>query len=51
MEEDKCCGNCCWFYGEMTDGEGLCAYNPLFDLFSNRCSSPACADYISRQEI
>ena len=24
-KEDKCCGNCCWFYGEMTDGEGFCA--------------------------
>ena len=23
--DEKCCGNCCWFYGEMTDGEGFCA--------------------------
>ena len=51
QEEERYCGNCCWFHGETTDGEGLCAYNPLFDLFSNRCSSPACADYISRQEM
>ena len=25
QEEEKCCGNCCWFYDEMTDGEGFCA--------------------------
>lgn len=24
-EEEKCCGECCWFYREMTDGEGFCA--------------------------
>jgi hypothetical protein len=23
--EEKYCGNCCWFYGEMTDGKGMCA--------------------------
>ena len=48
---EKCCGECCWFYGEMTDGEGLCAHNPMFDLFSNRCNSPACMDFVSRQEM
>lgn len=25
MELEKCCGNCCWFYGETTDGDGFCA--------------------------
>ena len=25
MEKEKCCGNCCWFYGETTDGDGFCA--------------------------
>lgn len=22
---EGCCGECCWFYGEMTDGMGFCA--------------------------
>lgn len=22
--DEKCCGNCCWFYGEMTCGDGFC---------------------------
>lgn len=22
---ESCCGNCCWFYGEMTCGDGFCA--------------------------
>ena len=22
---EKCCGNCCWFNCEMTDGDGFCA--------------------------
>ena len=24
-EGERYCGNCCWFHGEMTDGEGFCA--------------------------
>ncbi len=24
-EEEKCCGNCCWFCYEDTDGNGFCA--------------------------
>lgn len=50
-KEDKLCGECCWFYGEMTDGEGLCAHNPMFNEFCNTCGSPACNDYVSRQEM
>lgn len=35
-QEEKCCGNCCWFYGEMTDGEGFCALrNPIIN--ETRC--------------
>ena len=51
QEEEKCCGECCWFHGEMTDGEGLCAHNPMFNEFCNTCGSPACNDYVSRQEM
>lgn len=24
-KEDRCCGACCWFYAEDTDGWGFCA--------------------------
>jgi len=24
-KEEKYCGECCWFYGEDTDGNGFCA--------------------------
>lgn len=39
-DEEKCCGNCCWFYGEMTDGDGFCA--EAKDTFSDytNCSKP-----------
>lgn len=26
QEEEKCCGNCCWFYGEDTYGFGVCPF-------------------------
>lgn len=25
-EEEKCCGNCCWFYAEDTYGFGCCPF-------------------------
>lgn len=25
QEEERYCGNCCWFYGEDTYGNGFCA--------------------------
>ena len=39
-DEERCCGNCCWFYGEMTDGDGFCA--EAKDTFSDytNCSKP-----------
>ena len=39
-KEERCCGNCCWFYGEMTDGDGFCA--EAKDTFSDytNCSKP-----------
>lgn len=50
MEPERCCGNCCWFCFEQTDGEGQC---PAIDgglLFPN-CATSACKDYVSREEI
>ena len=26
QEEEKCCGNCCWFYAEDTYGFGCCPF-------------------------
>lgn len=39
-KEERCCGNCCWFYGEMTDGDGFCA--EAKDTLSDytNCSKP-----------
>ena len=27
MKEEKCCGNCCWFYAEDTYGCGACPFD------------------------
>jgi len=51
--EERCCGNCAWFYGEMTDGDGFCACLKGSVEFVN------CADmcdmredhFVSRQEM
>ena len=50
-ETEKCCGNCCWFYGEMTDGEGFCALrDPLIN--ETRCDFLCAYElYVSRQEM
>ena len=48
--DDKYCGNCCWFYAEMTDGYGFCACNVL--AFADRyCGHKACERYVSCQEM
>ena len=53
QKEEKCCGNCCWFYGEQTDGEGMCIVHQFDgdDLPWYCCTMSACADYVSRQEM
>lgn len=50
MEKDKCCGSCCWFCFEQTDGEGQCPSNDGGWHFSN-CATNACKDYVSRDEM
>lgn len=51
-EEEKCCGNCCWFAFECTDGDGTCFSNENEYLDSARwCSDPPCKGYVSRQEM
>ena len=51
-EEEKCCGDCCWFAFECTDGDGTCFSNENEYLDSARwCSDPPCKGYVSRQEM
>jgi hypothetical protein len=50
MELERCCGNCCWFCFEQTDGEGQCPSSDGGWLFTN-CGSTPCKDYISRQQM
>jgi len=50
MSEEKCCGNCCWFCFEQTDGFGLCIVaNPAAFTY---CKKPSCiSGYVSREEM
>lgn len=51
-EEERCCGDCCWFAFECTDGDGTCFTNENEYLDSARwCSDPPCKGYVSRQEM
>lgn len=48
--KSKCCGECCWFYGEMTDGEGFCPFRfgemPRCD---EACRKPS--EFVSREDM
>jgi len=47
--KEKCCGNCCWFKHEDTDGWGMCYdgndYEPVY------CGAMPCDCFISEQEM
>lgn len=49
-KEDKFCGECCWFYGEDTDGYGLCPFR-LAEL--QRCSDKCqiIEKYVSKEDM
>ena len=50
MTEEKCCGNCCWFCFEETDGWGQCMHQEECD--SMHCSDLCTTDkYVSREEM
>ena len=55
-EIEKYCGNCCWFFGECTDGDGCCAKHYWEvpkdgnDPMLTRCDSKACEDFVSDDE-
>ena len=50
MKEDdlKCCGSCCWFKHEDTDGFGVC-YRQYPDHIPY-CGDDPCKEYVSNQE-
>ena len=50
MEDERCCGNCCWFFGEQTDGDGFCIQSPLDDNWVE-CSMCCKTEYVSREEM
>lgn len=47
--EEKSCGNCCWFCFEDAYGEGQCYGED--DSAAVMCDKPACDLYVSRQEM
>jgi len=53
-DKDKFCGECCWFYGEKTDGWGFCVHlkdmcdGSDFKVCSDLCTTD---EYVSRQEM
>ena len=48
--EKNCCGSCCWFYGELTDGWGQCMRQDICD--SMHCSDLCTTDkYISKEKL
>jgi len=62
-KEERCCGNCCWFCHEDTDGWGQCMtgntmegweadLDPIFGYIA-KCDHPAgdCSEFVSRQEM
>lgn len=50
-KEEKCCGNCCWFYAEDTDGWGFCACQKNREIDMEHCSDMCEDDFVSREEM
>jgi len=49
-EEEKCCGNCCWFCYEDTDGFGNCIKGKEKDAYGFvRCDDDACDEHASTE--
>lgn len=47
--EEMYCGNCCWFYGECTEGDGFCA-NQFAEMMNcgDECTTN---EFVSRKEM
>ena len=49
-EEERFCGNCCWFYGEDTYGYGFCPFRfAETKECSQKCEVPL--KYVSKKEM
>lgn len=47
---EQCCGNCCWFVHETTNGDGCCVQR-YFDADSYRnCGDNPCGDFVPNEE-
>lgn len=47
---EKCCGVCCWFCFEQTDGEGQCPTGDGCWTFTH-CGVDPCNSFVSREEM
>ena len=48
--EEKCCGECCWFYGEDTNGYGICTFRfAELQECSQKCEVPL--KFVSKKEM
>ena len=47
-QEERCCGNCCWFKHEDTDGYGICY---MHDECFPRCNNTPCLDFVSNEQM
>ena len=50
-KDEKCCGNCCWFYAEDMDGWGFCACQKNRVIDMEHCSDMCEDDFVSREEM
>ena len=51
-EPEKCCGGCCWFHSEDTDGWGFCIKQKGMDTDLMNCSDLCTTDaYVSREKM
>ena len=52
QEEEKCCGECCWFHSEDTNGWGFCIKQEGLDTDIMNCSDLCTTDkYVSREQM
>ena len=51
--EEKSCGNCCWFFFEDAYGEGECAEtdDDGCTMTATMCNFHACEKYVSRRDM
>ena len=51
--EERFCGNCCWFCFEDAYGEGQCVEvgDDGYPMMATMCNCHACERFVSRQEM